>query len=287
MLVLQLFVVLFVFIVNSSASTNNYYPRSQSSNSQFNPYDCATYPSNELLNTHEVHSHLTQSLAVKVAAKAFKDQVFLPMLHHAVWQGPTKNQWTNTQPGATCATEVPLLFEVDPNNANPLLIGEGCRISIHQGTDTYMHHLTVCKKNAAFLYKHHCEACATVQDIQQWVHYFFSPHERTPYVLMGPIADFHFYEEEDYSEEENHTYGTHSRMLVAFVKNRVVYLFPKARLLFNGYTGIIHKLDLSHNKNYKNGVTAGMFDPDYPPNFKSIIAFIPPEPEELYPLIVQ
>ena len=167
-----------------------------------------------------------------------------------------------------------MLYEVQVQGSNlqPIFLGEDCRINVHQGTAVYLNHLTVCKKDAHFLYKHHCEDCASIQDIIEWAWDHFDAYEPTPYVLIGPIEHFYFY------EENEKYYSTHSRMLVAFVKNNgIVNLFTNARLIIDGTAGVINKLDLSHNRHYNQGVYFGIFDPQYPPDDDTVIAYIPPE----------
>lgn len=240
-------------------------------------FDCADYLPDEVRIKHEVNSPLTKEIARENARETFEYYSFEHQ--HHVWQGPTYNQWWNTNRwGPTCTTDVKVLYQADRFCSNPILVGHDCRIHIQKGTFDYLLPLTVCKRDAKFLATHHCEDCVSNEDIREWWKIHLKSNKDTPpYVLVGPIENFYFYEG---------YYATHSRMLVTFVTEDFIYWYTNARLLFYGNIhrkpGTIYKMDLSHNTHYEHYYNHGLFNPHKPPGIDTYFPYIHPDPEYLF-----
>lgn len=224
--------------------------------------DCRSFPTEYMRKRHEVTDDLSRVLAREVSAQAFED--FPLATKNAVWEGPTNLLWSSASRFLSCKTEVHTLYEVSRENQFLKLMGEECRIHVDRRTQEYVEELTVCKKNAKFMYTNHCENCQTFLDVRRWATERFFPEHN--YVVIGPI-EFFFY---------GFYYASHSKTLVAFVVTDRVYFYTNARLIFYGNSGNIYKLDLSANELYNQGSNRGLFEPNQPPGYPSGLPYFTP-----------
>lgn len=225
---------------------------------------CRNFPTAHIGKWNQVKDYLSEDLAKEVSAKAFKN--FPSATLNAVYLKKAASKWRKSQ-FQTCSIEVFTLYEVLKFHLTPILIGHDCRIHFDQLNQEYVEELTVCRNHTTFLYTHHCPDCASFEDIQQWARDHFLPGYNS-YVVIGPISYFSFY---------GYHHASHSTTLVAFVADDNVYVYKNARLVYDGYSGHIYKLDLSENDLYNQGHNRGLFEPNYPPGFENVTPYVTPD----------